>query len=1260
MTHLIRLLFAVQLWWVVDCQFSCTVGVDCKLPLYDYDMPATPSVRVGEAQCGTVSMSSMLEFTGAPEMNFPIGVMPSIVGHASTLFVCLAASSGPDPTYSIPFGTLDVIGPTVGRVYPCYFGSTCDITVTGNKLTEVTSLLFVTDSGDCSIVPPPTTLYGLLSPRAVLASASTSFPYISFGRVDPALTVQQSLNLCWSAIDVQGRSVPVSIGSVSLEGPPDRITNILCYMGSPCELTYPNLTIGNSYFRTSDSDTNECGFTNSAISVWPGIAAISTAINSSSYSFGIPMAVNDLVVNETALCWSSNLLGPYLVKVGGLTMVGPTRADNRFECVRGMFCDIIVPGAFPSTASLVGNISLREGSCVGPLVVLDDSGIQQSSVAVSYLGEFAKATFSQISLAPTNIAVCWEVEGGTTSILAGSLDIQGPTDLASTFTCELSLPCQLDLSVTGLEGVNQTVLLVASPAGSHTDPCLTYDPSELYFESWSSEFVFSSINRVVDSVLVRSVCWMVDGGSRAVPIGEFFVNGPLANQPVYTCTLASANPCEVTIPFSNSPNEESVLFLTNTGACVGSNYRTQLPLLRGGAAVGSVTTFSSASKSWSFGSIVGWTDVEDNSLRVFELCYGITRFRRRPSVVASLVIDRPIHVLSGIVCTTGEVCDITLTSATALPGGYQIFLSTHVACNSAATQNVFAHSGKMFRFDALAGGFEGIGIHVCGVSDGLSLGTITVEGMALGSAGCVLGSPQHCIIEVSSRGAWVDADILVASDCATPIPILGFNGSSAVSWSIADTAHIVSSTGLSRVPNLSSSELALCLNGMSVGSVGIIGPIETSSYTCLNGASCQLAIAGYFPSGYGGSQVALIPFTNTLTNPCTNVEFSAATSNITRSVISEISVDFKPFEIEAGEYIVCWRYSGSYESVPAGTLTVVGAKFSSDLSCIVSSSQLCELTVAVEGVAQVLTDAKVGLSVIPDCSDEISLWERIEDTSTNQMLVYKVGPVSAITPDVTLCWSSSAEPDTPIPIGTIALSRTPCDERIFYPTLLEESELISLVSSADLACEVSITVGGLEENFSLVRFAFGHTADAIDTELLAETILRLRTSELRPLVNEGNETVLMTAITREAPTQLIIDLITSVEIKVNAATAQLSVHFERDDVCALIVSKLDEDEIEPLLPLAVTANMPECISAISDRRLTVGAAALGLAAAVNSTNVAAFHAIAPMCESMSQCLEVNVVGATSLGDILRERNVQGLDTVDPFWMLARDHLLLDS
>ena len=649
-------------------QFSCTVGVDCRLPLFAFGLPPTPSLRVNEYACGSATSGSGVEVIGTPSASFPLGIIPTIVGRSTTLHVCLSSNDVTDPTFSVSFGSVDVVGPTISSLQTCYFGSTCRVSVEGNKLSRIESVVFLASVADgCETVPPSSDIFGLTNTRLVLPSSSSPFTYIDFGVVDPSLSEVQALVLCWSAIGSQGRSVPVSVGTVLLTGPTDRAFSARCFLGSECTFTYSTgqLDSGLSFFMVSDS--SKCEQTAHAIT-WSGTTTISTRLPSlDTYSFGVPVAVNNVTASNAPLCWGSLSASDFLVQVGTLEMVGPSRSDTVFTCASGLDCNISIAGVFP--AILDSRVSIQTDSCIGPV---------NTTATARHDGSFAVAWFHQIGfrVSDAHLVVCWTANvAGAVAVLAGTLEVLGPRALAETVECDLSDKCLIQLALV-TPAANSSLSLVATDFGKYADPCLSYSGSnEALFTTVSdtTDFTFNSINIGIDPSLepaiVRSICWKPFNASRAVYVGAWTVTGPYANISA-TCQLSSSAPCNVTTDLVDL----SRVYLVNPGQCLDYNVRSVGPSIRG-----SLTS-----------AVVGWTDVDDNSRRVFDLCFSKV-LRRRPSRIGTVTFVAPIKLFSPHSCSAGSACSLTIhsvPSGTALDSNSQIALSTNVGCSEIVTENI--------------------------------------------------------------------------------------------------------------------------------------------------------------------------------------------------------------------------------------------------------------------------------------------------------------------------------------------------------------------------------------------------------------------------------------------------------------------------------------------------------------------------------------------------------------------------------------------
>ena len=1140
---------------VAICQFTCTVGLPCTLSLFESGLPATPSVRISEAPCGTASVGVGLDVTEVSKSRIDLGVLESIVDHPHVHHICLASNSGPDPNFSTPFGTLDIVGPTSSAVHTCYFGGRCQVVVRGNKLTRVESVVFVTESATCgSEVPPAASLlFGLTNTQMVLPSAASSdFTYIEFGTVDPLLSSVTSLTLCWSAIGSSGRSVPVPVGSVILQGPILRDIEITCYLGAVCEFDY-SVSADHSYLMISDSDVFACDRIISPV-VWSGTSPVSVLTGPSHYSFGTPVEVNNVSTSKARLCWSASQ-DTFIVPVGFLSMAGPTRSDTMFSCISGSECRITLLGVF--NAGERHAVSFRSSSCnSGPPVYLGST--QPADVIASLKNSSSvEAVFSAVGVVAGSLLVCYQApdQQGSVAVQAGTLVLKGPRTLTDPLTCLLGKACSFDVQS---DSTPFAVSLVASPLGSE-DPCLLTGGATIWFESGMTQSLVEL--RGIDRGLIldeqRTVCWRQPDSVRAVPIGQWTIQGPRAGMDDVECTLNS--PCRISLA---DATDSARVYLTFPGECVRSTKRTTIPVVRGGTN----PAIRISETQFSFGE-----DPVLGSNGLFDICYADPN---RPAVLGSLRLVNSLSVEPTTFCVIGEICSLLFSASLADP--VSVWISSTSDCASRITDTFLSASIGVF-----PGGYVGSQF-VC--VSGVNVGAIEIRG-ATATARCTRGS-SSCLIPLETAGTYDASKLtLVEEDCASsPVSIVTPDGS----------PYVFGVSGIVRVVGSSKSRLVVCYNSVRSGHLDLEGPAETEMHACWNSEDCPIGLPG------GSVFVAETTQLGISGNPC-----------LVTSQIPSWSAD-------VGTHTLCWK--GADVPIPAGTVEISGVGRSWNLSCTLSSRNSC--VVSLDSVGDI-SGSVVSLSRDSTCSSNHAIFPYIGNNE------FDLGVFSSGDQDVYLCWSRRVQTDpnqVRFPVGKITFVRSLCDTQLYFANLVRRAELVALVEAADLSCLVSIS----NQRISLIEFV---VQNEYGSEKTLREMARLKRREFASLVTEA---VVVSAISSGISVDLIELLASScVVTKLSVLAAA-----QREDVCMLLVNRLDVAQLTEVLPvIATNPNLNACVKQVVGRDARVISEAAVLSS-IEGNNLEGFRLMMKRC--CGSCITSSVTDRiASTGK-------------DDFWLVVND------
>lgn len=703
-------------------QFTCIVGGICTLPVFDFGIPNTPLIRVSEVVCGNSSAGSLIQVVSSPLPNMNLGVIPSIFDSVSVLHVCYSPDSHiVNDSFAGDWGSVDIVGPTVGGEWVCYFGSPCWVSISGNKLSSVPSVIFFSDSGSCNSGPSPDFAFNLENEQAIW-SISTSddsplFHYKSFGVVDPSLDSMVSYVLCWSSIPGGGSSESAApIGNLKIAGPLIRNSSLICYLGEPCSFHAPYPEMDEPYWNQSIlaiSSTSDCNGLMEPVS-WPSFNSpfgpyfLPNSSENGEISFGIPSGVNNMSVESNALCWGLNQqprpgdASPDdslpLVKIGTFSMIGPTHLSMSNNCIYGILCEVTLLGLFDETIIFPSNhctLKVIEG---GDTDCSIDSFSDESTI-VSITS--SKITFSLgVFVSGTYFGLCW-----LHNVYVGKVEMFGPISLfPETLECVVGSrqPCDIDLPITLPTAIypflpilsQRLTLLVAEKSVSN--PCAEEESSGVVVAGTAEGGVFdvsknstyfqlsSPITYAHSSVFNYTLCWEISGEifplTRAIGIGSWSPIGPQSgiNQ---TCFLGEL--CNVSIPTTDENLEAAssgVFLMSPDFSCSRMNSRfasnsSIVPVLRGdddvsNPAASAVTVlWDVISSQWmlfiSFGRIFGFTSPQlgRNVSNSFTLCYSAANDFKFSTNLGSLTFSTFVSLRNETYCELGSICTIELLFA---------------------------------------------------------------------------------------------------------------------------------------------------------------------------------------------------------------------------------------------------------------------------------------------------------------------------------------------------------------------------------------------------------------------------------------------------------------------------------------------------------------------------------------------------------------------------------------------------------------------
>ena len=590
------------------------------LPLFEYGLPNTPLVRVSEAACGAPSTGSSFETISVPVSSLVLGVIPSLIGSGVTgLTVCYSGTSAVDTSFPLFFGSVDLVGPTIAQSSVCFFGSSCSVSLTGNKLSSAPSAVFLAYNA-CGTGGLPEGAFNFASERGISSFEGSSFYYETFGTVDSFLTDETTLMLCWVAFPGESQAMPV--GNLTLTGPTaSRIFSLVCFLGEFCRFTYPfpdKVNASESLFAISS--TSRCDDQFLTPVVYPNSFGPFTAFENGSFSFGQSLAVNNQSVEQQkALCWKHNASdNPTFpsVRVGSFSMIGP-QIVQPFSCIFGFACTIPVSGFFSANSTY--NLSIAADCNGGNSILVNQS--QQTSQQASEIITFI---FSEISMllvtSPAPLALCWNG-----SIYLGPLSLFGPTSLVEP-DCVVSRPCSVVLpSFFSFEDNQalQRLSLMSALKNASDAPCASSSSAEVvssslaFFDDSSNSTFFdfpTPIPFASNDALALSLCWEIVGvvSSKAIFVGNWTSVGPESGIDA-TCVLGITQACQIAV---QNPEPNSVLFLIPSDSSVGCdawNKQMSLPVF-----LGQNVSNPTLAVTGYFGNISGFPNSTQTS---YSICY---------------------------------------------------------------------------------------------------------------------------------------------------------------------------------------------------------------------------------------------------------------------------------------------------------------------------------------------------------------------------------------------------------------------------------------------------------------------------------------------------------------------------------------------------------------------------------------------------------------------------------------------------------------
>ena len=1312
-THLLLSIFHAR----ISGQFTCMAGLDCKLSLFDYGLPAVPSLRVSNAACGASSVTSVVAVTGPPVPEFDLGRVPNLVGDTATLHICLADNSVPDPNYSTSFGTVDVVAPTVFLAATCYSGTECRITLTGNKLSDTDGMLFYSAEDDCSTGPSAAMLgLGNSAARLSFPSTSSTFTYSSFGVVDPLVTAPQTADLCWAASSHSGESTYLKIGSLTLRGPATRNARFICYLGTECAFAY---TDGdpNSLFIISDSGTS-CLRSSSGVT-WLGTTSVSVYnAATSEYSFGTSIRPNSLAVDFYVLCWKQSInVAHFLVNVGVLSMVGPSSLGDAYTCVSGMSCDVTIAGVFNN--AFTHQLSVRTPNAVGSTdcsvaTLFDLKSLQDNPTVKSLPSASASSITFEIGHmgvpAQTNMnyLLCWQSsKTGSVPVASGTLRIYGPESLVDALECVLGESCVLAVILllpANFQIPSQELLFVTYVTS--TDPCALTDadvvtlfavPGQFDSNVGSTTFTVPSVNKGNDPAIPvsRTLCWRLTGasGTRAVPIGAWTLVGPSAGLSVPSYLGSS---CSVTL---SATDDETRLFVTDSDSdCDKASPGTSLPQIRGMSSAGSRVA---ATTQYSFGIPEGWILPVNNAQRILTICYSRRQSLRKSTILGHITLIRTVGIDTNLMsnspsCTTGSDCTVTLAGS-GIEANAKLFISSSVACDSSVNFAVLgAHalsatsSGAAWQVFTVpaALGFAGTGYGCYELNSGilLNVGQISFVGFSpAASATCIKGR-SVCSISIAVTGSLpATFSTFISSDgCVSTLSVVTRSGSSVLTWSVSGT-FLSASVGISRALGASVSDCDVCYKPVAaapdapvkIGSVKLLGPHETNSATCLAGAECAIDLQGSFDHESVIAFAAYVDLSiNTNSNPCSNLVSLPGLSTVPESetVLGRFIVPPIGITSDVPQFTMCWRSSksvGDYVFVPAGVVSFTGPSSSDSLACTTGSP--CSLTVSLTGLNFPLVTSVATLAqgtsclgsnfamIVPAHIETIT----VASGATAASQEFNFGVISdwdENTP-ISLCWGAYAGTglaDAPVRIGALSLTRPKCDSVLFPHSALNIAAIKAGIIDGSLNpnCQVVFTNSpGTHVSQSLLRFSIEYLGTALVVPEILDILIDFASISVGSR-NTGGESILMTAVRNNISFGRIKNILGKGMV-VELTEINSAISTGRDDVCSLLVERLSLTELKSVLSSAVAAKLTDCVAKIMQRGVSL-TNTLALHESVQTDQSDLFRILLRNCCPASVCLDSNRdSNGKTVRDLVNDHQAtyidgDNVDLSDPFSVAIQD------
>ena len=1272
-------------------QFTCIVGELCTLSVFDWGIPNTPVIRVSEVVCGNSSAGSLIQVVSSPSPNINLGVIPSIFDSVSVLHVCYSPNSHiVNDSFPGDWGSVDIVGPTVGGEWVCYFGSPCWVSISGNKLSSVPSVIFFSDSGSCNLGPSPEFAFNMENEQPIW-SISTSddsplFHYKSFGVVDPSLDSMFAYVLCWSSVPGGGSSESaVPIGNLGIAGPLIRNSSLICYLGEPCSFHAPYPEKDELYWNQSIiaiSSTSDCNALMEPVS-WSSFNSsfgpyfLSNSSENGEFSFGISSGINNMSVESNALCWGFNQQPRQgaafpddsvpLVKIGTFTMIGPTHLSMSNNCIYGILCQVTLLGLFDETIVFPSNhyyLKVIEG---GDTDCSIDSFSDESTI-VSITS--SKITFSLgIFGSGTYFGLCW-----LHNVYVGRVEMFGPISLSpESLECVVGSrePCDIDLPMTlptaiysSLPILSQRLTLLVAEQGV-SNPCAEKESSGVVVAGTaeggvfdvsknSTYFQFSSpITYAHSSAFNYIVCWEILGeiflSTRAIGIGSWSPIGPQSgiNQ---TCFLGEL--CNVSIPTTDENLEaaSSVVFLMSPDfSCSRMNSRfarisTIVPVLRGDddvsnpAASAVTVVWDVISSQWmlfiSFGRIFGYTSPQlgSNVSNSFTLCYSAGKDFKFSTNLGSLTFSTFVSLRNETSCEIGSICTIELLFADppqSPPASNYLFLAAAsddcdpTSPASDITQLVFEDtfqativptSGSIWN-NIISNGLAAVCYLVPPRATFLA-GYIGISGIFLFSGGglassCVKGN-TNCSIPLQYLHPLNPTALISLGDssCST-LTEISWSVSSNI-LSIFQSHHSLNDTTVCYSSNNTVSVIP-------IGTVRFEGPFETNSVTCLVGSPCSFSLNGTFPE-FG--EVSIMQPHN-VSSPCASSAPSAfpwiqSVAGIAGGELdpsSSIFVNMGVLNVTAdNEFLsICWRAKGTGESfnVFSGTLTLIGPPSSLNLSCNVSSTNPCELSVPLVGGEELLTPLMTSARAIlvngNNCynyslSSNLNLADikiqgdrmvnpRNSEPPSHQ--VFGFGPIYSFNTQVFgLCWSPNGTEDPSVFIGVVSLARHLCDP--LYVVAQQTSMSVGISSaSPEFLCDVIYSPpyeGRVVKRYSLVLFTILELGRLSSFSFL--NVLLSKASRNTLWMSEA-DTYVGRSVLAHAVDQPILsdDWIIANILEYGDGTQMFTVgdlmaviYAQRDSVCVSLIERLPaESALQQALEPARLMSLVKCLVAIQGR-----------------------------------------------------------------------------